>query len=146
MGWKDALAEITAKLLYWVIMFAVCWIPVHLIVRLFRRRPCWLCGHRKDYVSLYRGWWAGGRCLRPRHDLHLGLSNGDTKVLPTWIGRWVCTKCTECGTDCFGLISQGSYKIEHGRVVSDPKGWANYENPEVVVPPEKRAPIEREEP
>ncbi len=143
MEWEEALAETAVKVLCWIILFILCWIPVHFLVRLFRRRPCWLYGHSKDYVSLYRGWWAGGNCLKPDHSLHLGLVDGDTKVLPTWIGRWVCTKCPECGVDCFGLLHQGSYKIEHGQIVNDPKGWANYENPVVVVPPEQRAPIDK---
>lgn len=96
------------------------------IRRLWKKKPCWLFGHRKNYVGMERWSWKNGNCNTPAHPIHRTIEKGDVECFNA---RWVCTKCPTLGLECIGSIYMGAWTISQkdgiGVVVADLKEWAN---------------------
>lgn len=74
-------------------------------------------GHDKEYLALKDAvakvrCSSAACCTKPFHDE------------PAKEARWSCKRCGELGSD---ILTKGAWKIEFGKLLPDPKAWANWE-------------------
>ena len=80
-------------------------------------KPLCLVGHDKEYLAL-KNTTVKVRCT----DSVCCSSYAHNE--PAMEARWSCRRCAELGSD---ILMKGAWKVEFGKLLPDPKAWANWE-------------------
>lgn len=111
----------------WFVVAAACVVAlIEMLRNAVRKYPCFWRGHDVRYVFMSdTAFWTNGHCPRPEHRIHTAIHKGQTKTLHCYVAKWICTRCPEMGMQCIGDVSQGAWKVEHGKLFTDEKAWGS---------------------